>query len=534
LPQKFVFIAHNQLFAVKLKKYYLRKRSNKGFKDVSGTADYTFYDDGSLKSDNNRGISLIEYNYMGLPDIIHFGSTKRIENVYDADGFKLSQKLVNGSATITTDYMGDLIYRNDSLKTILHDEGRIAYQNDNAYIYQFFIYDHLGNTRAIVQRLNATTALVQENHYGVWGEVLEGIGTQGDWNFLYQGKEFISDYGYDFHARSYDTWSGRFDGIDPVDNYSISGYAGMMNNPLSYIDPDGRLPILVFVGAAVIGGGSNLWSNWGKVKNFKQGLAYFASGAVGGAVSVVNPVLGGSITAGGNLVTDVATGNIPKFNNGWDVAKYAGGLALDGLGAGGAGSLSKFGYSKLASYFSASATVSMAGSNGATIIERFAGAGLDDIALSYMANYEIMVKPAVKGVGNTLGSQIARHGLNYSDDASRVIRAVPEYSTAWSSSTVRNAAKEISEGATDIYVKNRGQAEELLHNLYTGKGFSNTSGWNPLEAKSWFRNGGHYHWDDVFDSAGRLVGHGANNPHGAIPHLQIHDKGNRILRIFFR
>lgn len=236
---------------------YIEENSltNKGFKDVSGTADYTFYDDGSLKSDNNRGITLIEYNYMGLPDIIHFGSTKRIENIYDADGFKLSQKLVNGSATITTNYMGDLIYRNDSLKTILHDEGRIAYQNDNAYIYQFFILDHLGNTRAIVQRLNATTALVQENHYGVWGEVLEGIGTQGDWNFLYQGKEFISDYGYDFHARSYDTWSGRFDGIDPIDNYSISGFAGMANNPATFIDPDGKNPIVAaIVIGAIIGG----------------------------------------------------------------------------------------------------------------------------------------------------------------------------------------------------------------------------------------------------------------------------------------
>lgn len=312
---------------------YIEENSltNKGFKDVSGTADYTFYNDGSLKSDNNRGITLIEYNYMGLPDIIHFGSTKRIENVYDADGFKLSQKLVSGSATITTDYMGDLIYRNDSLKTILHDEGRIAYQNDNAYIYQFFILDHLGNTRAIVQRLNATTALVQENHYGVWGEVLEGIGTQGDWLFLYQNKEWVDGLGYDFHSRQYDPFRGQFDSIDPKNQFD-SGYLGMGNMPTMSIDPDGQWVHLVV--GAVIGGVTNLALNWKNIDgNFWKGLGYFGVGAAAGALSAgigagVNvAIAGGSFGAGfmgtatgvasTGFVSGLATGASAGFTNGF-------------------------------------------------------------------------------------------------------------------------------------------------------------------------------------------------------------------------
>jgi hypothetical protein len=119
-------------------------------------------------------------------------------------------------------------------------------------------------------------------------------------------------------------------------------YAG--NNPLKYVDPSGEEPItlLIIGGAALIGGGMNLWSNWRKVDgDWKKGVAYFASGAVGGGVSVVNPWLGGSITAGGNVVIDAVTGNLPDVSDGWETTKYVGGVLLDGLSAGTAGKLSE-------------------------------------------------------------------------------------------------------------------------------------------------------------------------------------------------
>jgi len=46
----------------------------------------------------------------------------------------------------------------------------------------------------------------------------------------------------------------------------------------------------------------------------------------------------------------------------------------------------------------------------------------------------------------------------------------------WSSPEVRSAAKRLNEGATEVKVKNRTQAEELFLGLYQGQGYRNTSG----------------------------------------------------------
>lgn len=44
---------------------------------------------------------------------------------------------------------------------------------------------------------------------------------------------------------------------------------------------------------------------------------------------------------------------------------------------------------------------------------------------------------------------------------------------------------------------------------------------------------GTYHWDDLLDEQGRVVGHGSNNAHGTLPHLQIHDEDGNVIRIFY-
>ena len=63
--------------------------------------------------------------------------------------------------------------------------------------------------------------------------------------YLYQGKESINEPDlniYDFHARGYDPAIGRTLQMDPhAENYlRMSPYSWVANNPLRFIDPDGR------------------------------------------------------------------------------------------------------------------------------------------------------------------------------------------------------------------------------------------------------------------------------------------------------
>jgi RHS repeat-associated protein len=64
-------------------------------------------------------------------------------------------------------------------------------------------------------------------------------------NRLYQGKEYQKDLSlnlYDFEWRQYDPWSVRTTTMDPHAEmfYPLSPYSWAGNNPLLFVDPDGR------------------------------------------------------------------------------------------------------------------------------------------------------------------------------------------------------------------------------------------------------------------------------------------------------
>jgi RHS repeat-associated protein len=139
------------------------------FHDGTNTSsdDYGFDDNGNLTFDNNKVISSIHYNYLNLPDTITVTGKGTIIYVYNAAGIKLEKKVIEGSITTITDYINGFEYRNDTLQQIAHEEGRIRSKADTAFVYDYFIKDHLGNVRTVLtdeQQTDAYPPASMEDH----------------------------------------------------------------------------------------------------------------------------------------------------------------------------------------------------------------------------------------------------------------------------------------------------------------------------------------------------------------------------------
>ena len=132
------------------------------------------------------------------------------------------------------------MYENGSLKYILNDEGKLNV-GDGSNTYQFFVKDHLGNTRLSVRE----NGVVEEvNHYYPFGMRMNMAITKSDADqkYLYNGKELQQETDwYDFHARFYDPAIVRTTTVDPMAEsfYGESPYSFMGNNPILNTDPTG-------------------------------------------------------------------------------------------------------------------------------------------------------------------------------------------------------------------------------------------------------------------------------------------------------
>ncbi|MES2517895.1 MAG: DUF6443 domain-containing protein [Bacteroidota bacterium] len=200
--------------------------------------DYDYLADGSLKKDLNKGISSIEYNYLKLPKKITFTNTKWVEYKYDANGNKLRKVTSDG---ITTDYVSNLIYENNVLYQIAHDEGRIS----NG-IYEYNMTDYLGNLRVVFKDSADIAKITQAQDYepfGVENWTSKYVNSSKISNFKFNGIEKQNETNiYLAKFRGLDSQIGRWTQIDPMaDKYlDFSPYSYVLNNPLRYTDPDGK------------------------------------------------------------------------------------------------------------------------------------------------------------------------------------------------------------------------------------------------------------------------------------------------------
>ncbi|WP_178377204.1 DUF6443 domain-containing protein [Chryseolinea serpens] len=120
-----------------------------GFKESKETDnEYTYDANGNMKTDGNKDIKEITYNYLNLPNKVTKLNGTYLVYIYDATGKKLRQDLYTAAGTLRkrAEYMGEFFYENNALQFIQHEEGRVV-MNNIVPEYQYFLKDHLGNIR---------------------------------------------------------------------------------------------------------------------------------------------------------------------------------------------------------------------------------------------------------------------------------------------------------------------------------------------------------------------------------------------------
>ena len=235
---------------------------------------------GSLVSDAGRKIARINYDLNNSPVRIQFTNGNVTKYVYSATGEKLrviyqtsvypedaeivgigktkelSQEEIK--CTETVDYLlgGALTLRNGVIDKYQFEEGYCQAtpiyddkKNPIAESFTFCYYDqdHLGNIRQVTMDDGSSKGEVIQtmDYYPFGAEFCNNSTKSFVQNHKYNGKEFDNMHGlntYDYGARQYNPVTARWDRMDPLCEkyYSTSPYAYCANNPVRFIDPDGK------------------------------------------------------------------------------------------------------------------------------------------------------------------------------------------------------------------------------------------------------------------------------------------------------
>lgn len=238
------------------------------FRNLTGvgtSASYEYDLNGAVTKDPYKGATIIN-NSLNLPQQITVNNnlaSGSITYVYLATGEKIMAsssvslrrslnpaEIAGGVSTMAstdrdeaTFYFGNIIYKTTPegepyLDKILIDNG---YIKDGEYY--FYIKDHLGNNRATAFSTGSVKGMDDYFPYGM--PVIDSKWGKNPQAYRFGGKELERLMGlnlYDFQARWHDPALGRFMSVDPLCEkyYSISPYAYCMNNPIKYIDPNGK------------------------------------------------------------------------------------------------------------------------------------------------------------------------------------------------------------------------------------------------------------------------------------------------------
>ena len=259
--------------------------------------DYFYDSNGNMTADLDRDIVAIRYNLLNQPDTVQFRNGSAIVNYYTADGKRTGSKYLTpqttvvipagqtfGSTSGTAAMSSHVTARRGSLEYAGADfesDTLIRIHNGDGYLdcseqdFRYFVRDYQGNIRTVYGSAVAKlipveppfsltirgaiggdkppirptpiehTVTYQRMQYYPFGLPYEAHYQPEEQPYKYGGKEFIELHGYDsydFDSRMYYPALCRFMTMDPLCEkyYSVSPYAYCNNNPVKYVDPDGR------------------------------------------------------------------------------------------------------------------------------------------------------------------------------------------------------------------------------------------------------------------------------------------------------
>ena len=147
------------------------------------------------------------------------------------------------AATNSEETFGPFVYIDGRLAEVRFDDGYCTIDSSGRANYHYFVRDYMGSVCVVT---DDEGNIEQQNAYYAWGGIYSAMSVNPALqDRKYSGKPFDRRHGldlYDYGARRYDPALARWTSPDPLCEYyyNISPYAFVNNNPIIYIDPDGK------------------------------------------------------------------------------------------------------------------------------------------------------------------------------------------------------------------------------------------------------------------------------------------------------
>jgi RHS repeat-associated protein len=224
---------------------------------VAGKSSYEFLSQAALTNNRLTGFGYdasgnmtsnggVSYSYDAENRLL---TTAGVTYTYDGDG----QRVKKSSGTLYWTGTGSDTLSESNLtgtiqKEYIYFNGKRVARRDvpGTPTVKYYFSDHLGSASVITNNTGTMPPLEESDYYPYGGEI--AVSGSDSNRYKFTGKERDSESGLDNFGARYDASSlGRFMSADPgrltkhlIDPQGLNRYGYTRNNPLAYVDPDGK------------------------------------------------------------------------------------------------------------------------------------------------------------------------------------------------------------------------------------------------------------------------------------------------------